>query len=182
MHTLRYVGRGLLVLAAVVIAGALTVIAAAEMLRLRQQQESVDASHIGMTAAYVTMLDQARTDARHVFENPIAQEVSVWAHGYGASSAGPIELTAGLWIVDVRFNDYTPPTHGPLPGVTVHAVECCGGMGWTGNAWAALHVGDWQHPELVTFTPGAVVVEIHAIPADVMWWVTFERLGELKPS
>lgn len=51
-----------------------------------------------------------------------------------------------------------------------------------GDTWAAIHVGNWQHPELVTFTPGPVVVEVHAIPADVMWWVTFERLEELKPS
>jgi len=180
MKYLAVVGRALLVLAAVVIAGALSVTAAAEMLQLRQQQAPLNAVRTGMTAAYLTMLDQARTDARHVFDVPVSKEVSVWTQGYGPSSAGPIELTAGLWIVDVRFNDYTPPTHGPLAGVTVHAVECCGGMGWTGNAWAALHVGDWQHPELVTFTPGPVVVEVHAIPADVMWWVTFERLGVLE--
>ncbi|MCY3783946.1 MAG: hypothetical protein OXG79_09195 [Chloroflexi bacterium] len=182
MNTRRYVSRGLLMLAAVVIAGALSVTAAVEMLQLRRQQAPLDASGTGMTAAYVTMLDRARTDARHVFDVPVSPEVSVWAYGWGASSADPIELTSGLWIVDVRFNDYTPPTHGPLPGVTVHAVGCCGGMGWTGTAWAAIHVGDWQHPELVTFTPGAVIVEVHAIPADVMWWVTFKRLGDLKPS
>lgn len=51
------------------------------------------------------MLDQARTDARHVFDVPVSQEISVWAHGWGPSSAGHIELTAGLWIVDVRFDD-----------------------------------------------------------------------------
>ena len=101
--------------------------------------------------------------------------------GQGTTPADPLELAAGLWIADIKYLAYEPPTLGTIPNVSVNSRFGVGGMAWSGRSWAALFVGDWQHPgHVATFTPGEVIVQVSAIPEDVQWIIRFRPLGELQ--
>lgn len=111
------------------------------------------------------------------FETPVVIE------GQGTTPMAAT-LDPGLWIAEVRFFDYTSPTLGTIPGVNIRSREGMGGMRWSSSgsatSWAALHVGGWIPTQIPGFTPGAVIVNVDAIPEDVQWLVRFRRLGELE--
>ncbi|MCY4114002.1 MAG: hypothetical protein OXG33_08700 [Chloroflexi bacterium] len=107
--------------------------------------------------------------------------------GVGSEPTEPLELLSeGLWLVSVRFVDDEPPDVEPFPSVSVTSISGDGGVAWSEDWWNRLYVtadSDWAQvlgERMAVFAPGEVVVQISDLPDDVAWWVEFERLGELK--
>ncbi len=100
--------------------------------------------------------------------------------GQGTTPADPLDLGDGLWIAHIKYLAYEPPTLGTIPHVSINSRFGIGGMAWGGRSWAALFVGDWQHPKVATFTRGEVIVQVADIPKDVQWVIRLKPLGDLK--
>ena len=173
----------LAVLSAVVIAAALSVSAALDVVEHRQSAESWE--QIADSIMGVGGIGEVRTES-----TTTVTQASTHISGTGAEPSETVELLSeGLWVVSVRFSDYEPPEVGAIPTVNLSSVSGSGGAGWSGNWWNHIYVTadrDWgegrAYQPFATFTPGEVVLHISDLPDDVMWFAKFERIGELQPE
>ena len=180
MTIITRAGRGLIVLSAVVIAAALSVNAALDMVEHRRTMEFYD-----MTTSGFVGEGEIRTES-----TTTVTQASTHISGTGSEPSETVELLSeGLWVVSVRFSDYEPPEIGAIPTVNLSSVSGSGGAGWSGNWWNHIYVTadrDWgegrAYQPFATFTPGEVVLHISDLPDDVMWFAKFERIGEMQPE
>ena len=177
MTILTRIERSLIVLAAVVIAAALSVNAAITVGEHRRTMEFYD-----MTTSGFVGDGEVRTES-----TTTVTQASTHISGTGSEPSDPVELLSeGLWVVSVRFSDYEPPEVGNIPTVNLSSVSGSGGAGWSGNWWNHIYVtADREQANdvgsrIATFTPGEIVLHISDLPDDVEWWADFERIGELQ--
>lgn len=140
-------------------------------------------SSYGAVAAAGTVRSTATgglTGTSRVRDIPLGQAMAARIEGQGTTPADPLDLGDGLWIAEIKYLAYEPPTLGTIPHVSINSRFGVGGMAWSGRSWAALFVSDWQHPDVATFTRGEVIVRVSDIPEDVQWVIRFRPLGDLK--
>ena len=183
------VQRIVIILALVVIAAALSVSTAMTVVeRLQSAEESPGAADVlpgDFTATHVvTEVSPAEAmTSRNDPGDPLGgfPAPDIVVEGQGTAPA-QVDLAPGLWIAEIRFIGYTPPTLGEIPGVTINSRGGgSGGMAWSGSEWAPLFVGEWRHPgRVATFLSGDILAQVTAIPEDVRWVLRFTPLGDLK--
>ena len=168
MTSLSRIERGLLTLATVVIAGALSAIAlftaahhfatlhtytlAGDFFEFATGQVSEFTSDVEIvTSEVVREVPVEEVAPRELAPSALGRgfsestttvtQTSTHIRGTGPEPSDPVELLSeGLWIVDVRFTDYVPPEVGNIPTVNLNSVEGMGGAGWSGSSWAHIYV------------------------------------------
>lgn len=176
----------LVALAAVVIAASLALMAAVALLQYREiaagASGAIEAGQrFEATHVVAEVSPKEAMPSRDAGGPPIGSPApDVVIEGQGTTPA-PVDLRPGLWVAEIRFIEYTPPTVGEIPGVSINSRSGNGGMAWSGREWAPLFVGDWRHPgRVASFLSGDVLGQVTAIPEDVRWVLRFVPLGDLR--
>ncbi len=178
-------------LAAVVIAGALSVTAAIAVLDYRRTAEwntfISNAMRADLSGRMVTSEIVREVPVHGSQPTSDAPQKFLYANSVGSEPTTPVNLLSeGLWLVRIRFAEDEPPDVDTILSVSITNVSGSGGITWSEDWWNRIYVtgdSDWAQvlgERMAVFTPGEIVVHISDLPDNVAWWVEFERLGELK--